>query len=72
MSPTCTIPYEVLFEIVNDTQHPATVQVSRREDGLGTGPIVLLHSQENMSLVLTAGQPHKYMIRQHGKEANLS
>lgn len=72
MSPTCTIPYEVLFDIVNDTPYAATMQVLRSEDDARTGPAILVHSGECVSLVLTAGQPYKYAVRQHGKEASLT
>lgn len=72
MSPTCTLPYEVLFELANDTSYPATVQVLRPEDGSRVGPTILLHSDESIALVLTAGRAYKYAVRQHGKEANLS
>ena len=71
MSPTCTLPYEVLFEFVNDTKHSATMQVLRYEDGMRSGATILIHSGESISLVLTAGLPYKYALRQHGKEANL-
>jgi len=72
MSPTCTIPYEVLFEFVNDTMHPATMQVLRREDGSRTGATILMHRGENISLVLTAGAPYKYAVKMFGREFNLS
>ena len=72
MSPTCTLPYEVLFELANDTPYSATVQVLRSEDSTRVGPAILLHSDEHLALVLTAGRPYKYAVRQHGKEANLS
>lgn len=71
MSPTCTLPYEVLFDFVNDTVHSATMQVLRYEDGTRSGATLLIHSGESISLVLTAGLPYKYALRQHGKEANL-
>lgn len=72
MSPTCTLPYEILFEFMNDTTHSATMQVLRHDDGTRAGATILLHPGEVISLVLTAGQPYKYSIRQHGKEALLS
>ncbi|KAI0639777.1 hypothetical protein C8Q77DRAFT_1152727 [Trametes polyzona] len=73
MSPTCTIPYEVLLEFSNDTPDAATMQVLRREDGGGqAGPVILLHQGEELSLVLTAGVGYKYAIRQHPREAELS
>lgn len=71
MSPTCTLPYEVLLEFVNDTNHSATMQVLRYEDGMRSGATILIHSGDSISLVLTAGLPYKYALRQHGKEANL-
>lgn len=72
MSPTCTLPYEILFEFMNDTTHSATMQVLRHDDGTRAGATILLHPGEAISLVLTAGQPYKYSVRQHGKEALLS
>ena len=72
MSPACTIPYEVLFDVVNDTPYAATFQTLRVDNGLRAGPTILLHGGEAISLVLTAGQPYQYAVRQHGKQANLS
>ncbi|OCH95827.1 hypothetical protein OBBRIDRAFT_504820 [Obba rivulosa] len=72
MSPTCTIPYEVLFEFVNDTLHAATMQVLRREDASRTGATILIHRGENISLVLTAGAPYKYAVKLLGRELNVS
>lgn len=72
MSPTCTLPYEVLFELTNDTPYSATVQAQRPEDSSRIGPVILLHSGESIALVLTAGRPYRYAARQHGREANLS
>lgn len=71
MSPTCTLPYEILLELVNDTRHAATMQALHPEDGTRSGATILMHSGESISLVLTAGLPYKYGIRQHGKEARL-
>ncbi|KAI0652245.1 hypothetical protein C8Q79DRAFT_1005462 [Trametes meyenii] len=72
MSPTCTIPYEVLLEFLNDTPDAATMQVLRREDGGQAGPVILLHQGESISLVLTAGTTYNYAIRQPPREAELS
>ncbi|KAI8981293.1 hypothetical protein BD414DRAFT_420109 [Trametes punicea] len=72
MSPTCTIPYEVLLEIYNTTHHPVTMQVQRREDGEQAGPVIYLHEGESISLVLTAGVAYKYAIKQPPREAELS
>jgi len=72
MSPTCTIPYEVLFEFINDTSDTATMQVLRREDGSRTGATLLMHRGENLSLVLTAGSAYKYTIKQRGEELIIS
>ncbi|KAI0778558.1 hypothetical protein BD413DRAFT_609153 [Trametes elegans] len=73
MSPTCTIPYEVLLEFANTTPAALTVQVLRREDGAGqAGPAIFLHAGENLSLVLTAGMAYKYAIRQPPREAELA
>lgn len=72
MSPTCTIPYEVLFELSNNSEHPATMQVLRGSDGSRTGATILMHRGENVSLVLTAGTSYKYGVKQHGREVNIS
>ncbi|OBZ80007.1 hypothetical protein A0H81_00935 [Grifola frondosa] len=72
MSPTCTIPYEVLLEFANNTHDSATMQVLHGEDGSLTGAIILLHRGESISLVLTAGTPYKYAVKQNGKEVNLN
>ncbi len=71
MSPTCTLPYEVLLEFSNDTPDAATMQVLRREDGQA-GPVIFLHRGEDISLVLTAGVAYKYALRQPPREAELS
>ncbi|KAL1951630.1 hypothetical protein VTO73DRAFT_779 [Trametes versicolor] len=71
MSPTCTLPYEVLLEFSNDTPDAATMQVLRREDGQA-GPVIFLHHGEDISLVLTAGVAYKYALRQPPREAELS
>ncbi|KAI0094747.1 hypothetical protein BDY19DRAFT_901862 [Irpex rosettiformis] len=72
MSPTCTLPYEVLLELVNDTRHSITMQALHPEDEAHLGATILMHSAESISLVLTAGLPYRYGIRKHGKEAGLN
>ncbi|OSD03594.1 hypothetical protein PYCCODRAFT_1434503 [Trametes coccinea BRFM310] len=73
MSPTSTIPYEVLLEVSNTTPDAVTVQVLRREDGGSqAGPVIFLHKGESISLVLTAGVAYKYAIRQPLRAAELS
>ncbi|KAJ8456705.1 hypothetical protein ONZ51_g11966 [Trametes cubensis] len=74
MSPTCTIPYEVLLEFTNSTPDAVTMQVLRREDGgrAQAGPVIYLHQGESLSLVLTAGMAYKYAVRQPPREAELS
>ena len=73
MSPTCTLPYEVLFELVNDTAHSATMQVVQDDAVTNSRPgaTILVHPRDNLSLVLTAGILYKYVIRQREKEVNL-
>ncbi|KAI0788566.1 hypothetical protein C8Q75DRAFT_238987 [Abortiporus biennis] len=72
--PTCTIPFEVLLEFLNNTGAAATIQVIRREEGEGnnTGPTLLINRGESVSLVLTAGQPYHYLVRQQQAEARMS
>ncbi|KAI0080102.1 hypothetical protein K474DRAFT_1658364 [Panus rudis PR-1116 ss-1] len=72
MSPTSTIPYEVLLEFVNDTNDTATMRVLHREAGNNSGATLLIHRGESVSLVLTAGSTYKYALRQHRKDANVS
>ncbi|KAH9950479.1 hypothetical protein B0H21DRAFT_536607 [Amylocystis lapponica] len=72
MSPTCTLPYEVLFEFVNNTSEPTTMQVLRQDSGSPSGATILVHRGENVSLVLTAGQPYKYAMKHKGVEARVS
>lgn len=72
MSPTCTIPYEVLLEFINDSPDCVTLQVFRQEDGTQTGAMLLIHEGESISLVLTAGCLYQYGLRQRGKEVNVS
>ncbi|PCH33785.1 hypothetical protein WOLCODRAFT_61595 [Wolfiporia cocos MD-104 SS10] len=70
--PTSTLPYEVLFEFVNSSIQPITVQVLRQDNGNRPGATILLHSGENISLVLTAGSPYKYTVKQGKYQATLS
>ncbi|KAL4242157.1 hypothetical protein ABKN59_001863 [Abortiporus biennis] len=72
--PTCTIPFEVLLEFLNNTGAAATIQVIRREEGEGNnaGPTLLINRGESVSLVLTAGQPYHYLVRQQQAEARMS
>ena len=72
MSPTCTIPYEVLLEFINDSSDSVTLQVFRQEDGTQTGAMLLIHEGESISLVLTAGCLYQYGLRQRGKYVNVS
>ena len=70
--PTSTVPYEILFDFVNDTAEPTTIRVLRQDSGVRTGAAMLLNSGENLSLVLTAGTPYKYALAQGQTEAVLS
>ena len=70
--PTSTVPYEILFDFVNDTAEPTTIRVLRQDSGVRTGAAMLLNSGENLSLVLTAGTPYKYALVQGQTEAILS
>lgn len=70
--PTSTVPYEILFDFVNDTAEPTTIRVLRQDSGVRTGAAMLLNSGENLSLVLTAGTPYKYALEQGRTEAILS
>ncbi|KAI0734532.1 hypothetical protein C8Q72DRAFT_791832 [Fomitopsis betulina] len=70
--PTSTVPYEVLFDFVNDTAEPTTIRVLRQDSGVRTGAAMLLNGGENLSLVLTAGTPYKYALEQGQTEAVLS
>ncbi|KDQ63663.1 hypothetical protein JAAARDRAFT_189213 [Jaapia argillacea MUCL 33604] len=72
--PTSTVPFEVLFEFVNDSRQSATLHILRSENDLETSmdAMVLLYGGENISLVLTAGSAYNYMVKQHGKEARLT
>jgi len=73
MSPTCTLPYEVLFELSNDTFEHATLRVLPPEHGgLRAGPTILVHTGDSISLVLTAGMLYKYAVAQRSKEVYLS
>jgi hypothetical protein len=70
--PTCTLPYEVLFEFTNDTSEAATLQLVRRDDGFGEGAMILLQRRESVSLVLDAGATYQYTLRQGQKAAKIS
>ena len=69
MAPTSTLPYEIVLEFTNNTCEPTALQVLRRDNGSPTGATILVHHAENVSLVLTAGQPYKYAMKHKGLEA---
>ncbi|KAL6304293.1 hypothetical protein BKA93DRAFT_784712 [Sparassis latifolia] len=71
MSPTSTLPYEILFELVNNTLDKVSMRALRQENGSQAGATIHMHHEENVSLVLTAGSPYHYAVRQHGTEANI-
>ncbi|KII93574.1 hypothetical protein PLICRDRAFT_100618 [Plicaturopsis crispa FD-325 SS-3] len=73
--PTSTVPYEVLFELVNDTHSAATVQLvhnAQDDSEGGGGATILLQQRENVSLVLSAGATYQYILRQRRKEVTMS
>lgn len=73
--PTSTLPFEVLFEFTNDTANAVTLQLTRGDDehaGSLGGAVVLLHSGENVSLVLDAGSTYHYTAKQQSKKAQIS
>lgn len=73
MSPTCTLPYEVLFELVNSTTLPATMRVLQQDPqgGVHPGATILIHPRDTVSLVLTAGVLYRYTVKQHDVEVQL-
>lgn len=71
--PTSTLPFEVLFEFTNDTANAVTLQLTRGDDdGSFGGAVILLHSGENVSLVLDAGSSYHYIVKQQSKKAQIS
>jgi hypothetical protein len=73
--PTSTLPFEVLFELTNDTASAATMQLARGDDeytGGSGGAVILLHSGESVSLVLDAGSTYHYTIKQRAKKVQIS
>ena len=72
MSPTCTLPYEVLFELANATAECVTMQVVADDaEGGRAGPTILMRPHETLSLVITAGVLYRYVIKRPDAEANL-
>ncbi|KJA29158.1 hypothetical protein HYPSUDRAFT_128082 [Hypholoma sublateritium FD-334 SS-4] len=71
--PTCTLPFEILFEFINDTTKSSTLQLTREgEDGFSSNAIVTLQPQESISLVLNAGSAYHYLLKQDCRKAQLS
>jgi hypothetical protein len=66
--PTSTVPFEVLFELTNDSPYDgSSLQLIRGDQGVG-GPTVYLNRQESVSLVLNAGTTYHYAIRHQGRK----
>ncbi|KAF8198921.1 hypothetical protein BJ912DRAFT_950228 [Pholiota molesta] len=70
--PTCTLPFEILLEIFNDTTESSTLQLTRGDDSLASNATVLLHPQEGISLVLNAGSSYQYLLKQQRRKAQIS
>jgi len=73
--PTCTLPFEILFEFTNDTLEAATLQLMRGGDDPfsgGGGAMVLLHGRgDSVSLVLNAGSTYSYRLKQGRKVSKI-
>jgi len=72
LMPTSTAPYEVVFELTNDTSAAATIQLARHGSEPSGGSVVLLQQGESISLVLNAGSTYYYRLRQGDTQAWIS
>ena len=62
--PTSTLPFEILFEFINDTVDEVTFQLTQEGNGYSSGgAVILLQINENVSLVLNAGSTYRYTVK---------
>ncbi|KAL0951084.1 hypothetical protein HGRIS_007822 [Hohenbuehelia grisea] len=72
--PTSTIPFEVLFEVSNDSPDATTLQSLRSDpddEFESGGAIILLNAHESVSLVLNAGSTYHYVLKQNSRKAQI-
>jgi hypothetical protein len=62
--------YQVLFDVINDSNEYATVQLLR-DYRSPSAPVVLLPPRDSISLVLDAGAVYQYAVKMHSKVANI-
>ncbi|KAF9532004.1 hypothetical protein CPB83DRAFT_904131 [Crepidotus variabilis] len=72
--PTSTQPFEILFEVHNDTLHSTTLQAIRGEprDSPTLGPTATITEYDELSLVLDAGRTYRYVLYHLGERAEIS
>ena len=67
--PTSTLPYEILFDFVNDTSNPIILQSMTLLNDEG---VILLQRGDSVSLVLIAGNIYYYKVKEGRRQVQLS
>ncbi|PPQ88661.1 hypothetical protein CVT25_010237 [Psilocybe cyanescens] len=71
--PTCTLPFEILLDFVNDTVDSCTLRLTRgNEDNFSNNATILLQPQDSISLVLNAGSTYQYTLKQKNRKGHVS
>ncbi|KAH9486860.1 hypothetical protein JR316_0000925 [Psilocybe cubensis] len=71
--PTCTLPFEILLEFVNDTEESSTLHLTRGgDDTFSANATILLQPSESISLVLNAGSIYQYILKQKNRKGHVS
>jgi len=61
--PTCTLPFEVVFDFINDGPGPISLRVVRSPQALSSiSPATVLQPYDRISLVLNAGTTYHYAL----------
>jgi len=61
--PTCTLPFEIVFDFINDCPSPISLQVVRSPQTLSSiSPTTVLQPYDRISLVLNAGTIYYYAL----------
>lgn len=69
--PSLVQSYDVLLELINDTQDSISIQLLR-DYGRNAGAVVLLNPTESVTLILESGSPYRYAIKSRTRVANIT
>jgi hypothetical protein len=67
--PTSTLPYEILFDFINDSSNPIILQSTTL---LNDESVILLQPGDSVSLVLVAGTIYYYKVKEGRRQVQLS